>query len=127
MKATEFKKLIKESVREVIQEELREILLEAVRAPKTTVVQESRVADHIAPQTQSQTQTQSLPQTHGERHAILESIMGDMHMGQRGKDELSFTSQDAMGANYNPRATPGADLAPGNVGIDQIMGLMKGK
>ena len=41
MKASEFKTIIKESVREVIQEELREILLEAVRAPKTTVVAEN--------------------------------------------------------------------------------------
>jgi len=47
-------------------------------------------------------------------------------MGKRGQEELSFTSADAQGG-YNPRATPGADLAPGNVGLDQIMGLMKGK
>ena len=41
MKSTDFKKIIKEAVREVIQEELKEILLEAVRAPKTQVVKES--------------------------------------------------------------------------------------
>ena len=101
MKASEFKTIIKESVREVIQEELKEILLEAVRAPKTTVVSENTIP-------------------------INESIMGDMQMGKRGQEELSFTSADAQGG-YNPRATPGADLAPGNVGLDQIMGLMKGK
>ncbi len=39
MKATELKKMIKESVREVIQEELKEILLEAVKAPKQHVVE----------------------------------------------------------------------------------------
>lgn len=120
MKASEFKIIIKESVREVIQEELREILLEAVRAPKTTVVSE----------TTTPTNTQSTPsgqaKTHGERQQMFESIMGDMQMGKRGQEELSFTSADAQGG-YNPRATPGADLAPGNVGLDQIMGLMKGK
>jgi phage baseplate assembly protein W len=37
MKASEFKKLIKEAVKEVIQEELRDILLEAVKSPKQIV------------------------------------------------------------------------------------------
>jgi len=37
MDIIKFKKIIKESVREVIQEELRDILLEAVKAPKTVV------------------------------------------------------------------------------------------
>ena len=40
MKSSEFKQLIKESVREVFREEIKEILLEAVRTPKA-VVQES--------------------------------------------------------------------------------------
>ena len=38
MDITKFKKIIKESVKEVIQEELRDILLEAVKAPKMVPV-----------------------------------------------------------------------------------------
>jgi hypothetical protein len=37
MKSTDFKKLIKEAVREAIQEELKDILLEAVKSPKQVV------------------------------------------------------------------------------------------
>ena len=37
MKSTDFKKIIKEAVREAIQEELKDILLEAVRSPKQVV------------------------------------------------------------------------------------------
>jgi hypothetical protein len=37
MKSTDFKKIIKEAVREAIQEELKDILLEAVKAPKQIV------------------------------------------------------------------------------------------
>jgi hypothetical protein len=37
MKSEEFKKIIKEAVREVFVEEMKEILLEAVKAPKASV------------------------------------------------------------------------------------------
>jgi hypothetical protein len=54
--------------------------------------------------------------------------MGDM---RRGQDTLSFTSADApgMGGTYQapPGAMPGGDLPSGNVGLDQIMGLMNKK
>ena len=39
MKQSEFKKLIKESVREAIQEELKDILLEAVKGNKQSIVE----------------------------------------------------------------------------------------
>ncbi len=43
MKPSDFKKIIKEAVREAIQEELKDILLEAVRAPKTIVTESLKV------------------------------------------------------------------------------------
>ena len=120
MKATEFKKLIKESVREVIQEELKDILLEAVRAPK---IQSTSTSQHPSePTTQGTT-----PITSTEKKAMMENIIGDM---KRGQDTLSFNSTNAqgMGAEYNAQgALPGGDLPAGNLGLDQIMGLMKGK
>jgi len=118
MKATEFKILIKESVREVIQEELKDILLEAVRAPK--------IQRTSTPQPESTTQG-TTPITSTEKKAMMENIMGDM---KRGQDTLSFNSTNAqgMGAEYNAQgALPGGDLPAGNLGLDQIMGLMKSK
>ena len=118
MKATEFKILIKESVREVIQEELKDILLEAVRAPK--------IQSTSTPQPESTTQG-TTPITSTEKKAMMENIMGDM---KRGQDTLSFNSTNAqgMGAEYNAQgALPGGDLPAGNLGLDQIMGLMNKK
>ena len=118
MKATEFKKLIKEAVREVIQEELKEILLEAVRTPKAAVITETVAAP---------TQPTEPQKSAAQRKAMMESIMGDM---KRGQDTLSFNSSNAqtMGGNFNAQGTmPGGDLPSGNVGLDQIMGLMNKK
>lgn len=117
MKATEFKVLIKEAVREVIQEELKEILLEAVRTPKAAVVTETVATPQPTEPQKSAAQ----------RKAMMESIMGDM---KRGQDTLSFNSSNvqAMGGNFNAQGTmPGGDLPGGNVGLDQIMGLMNKK
>jgi hypothetical protein len=78
--------------------------------------------------------TNSPPQKSAtEKRAMMESIMGDM---RRGQDTLSFNSADArgMGVTANTlQITPGMNtsgdgskLPEGNVGLDMIMGLMKG-
>jgi hypothetical protein len=129
MKPSELKSFIKEAVREAIQEELKDILLEAVRAPKLPIqetYQMSPVAVDIT--------TPQLPQKSAtEKRAMMESIMGDM---RRGQDTLSFNSADARGAGINQttlQVAPGmntsgegSSLPAGNVGLDMIMGLMKG-
>ena len=129
MKPSELKSFIKEAVREAIQEELKDILLEAVRAPKLPIqetYQMSPVAvDTTAPQLPQKSAT--------EKRAMMESIMGDM---RRGQDTLSFNSSDARGAGINQttlQVAPGmntsgegSSLPAGNVGLDMIMGLMKG-
>ena len=124
MKPSELKSFIKEAVREAIQEELKDILLEAVRAPKLPIqetYQMSPVAvDKIAPQLPQKSPT--------EKRAMMESIMGDM---RRGQDTLNFTTQNiaantlqvAPGMNTSGE---GSALPAGNVGLDMIMGLMKG-
>ena len=120
MKPSELKSFIKEAVREAIQEELKDILLEAVRAPKTQVVESYTQPIQPQPSTTSAT----------DKRAMMESIMGDM---RRGQDTLSFNSMDARGMGMNQTtmqvpsgAMPGSDLPAGNVGLDMIMGLMKG-
>ena len=122
MKPSELKSFIKEAVREAIQEELKDILLEAVRAPKAPIVETS-----VGGGEYNISNTAVTPQkSSAEKRAMMESIMGDM---RRGQDTLNFTSANAVTANtFNPQgAMAGGDLPSGNVGLDQIMGLIKGK
>ena len=109
MKLTELKKVLKETVREVIQEELKDILLEAVKSPK--VVTSTPIVESITtiPQ-QPSIQPPSLSST--EKRDAYRNILGETAAG--------FTSNHAH---------PGMDVANGslpngNVGMDQIMGLM---
>ena len=125
MKPSELKSFIKEAVREAIQEELKDILLEAVRAPKAPIQE----AYQIHPVTVNATTTQTPTKSPAERKAMMESIMGDM---RRGQDTLNFTSANAVTANTLQVAPgmnttgDGTKLPEGNVGLDMIMGLMKG-
>jgi hypothetical protein len=129
MKPSELKSFIKEAVREAIQEELKDILLEAVRAPKAPIQETYQMNNLLQPVTAdvaAQTPTKSA----SEKRAMMESIMGDM---RRGQDTLSFNSANAVTANTLQVAPgmnttgDGTKLPEGNVGLDMIMGLMKGK
>jgi hypothetical protein len=120
MKSTDFKKIIKDAVREAIQEELKDILLEAVRAPKAPIQETYQISSVT-----SNTDTAQIPQkSAAEKRAMMESIMGDM---RRGQDTISMTT-----ANLNSFQVPtgvntsaeGTSLPQGNVGLDQIMALM---
>ena len=122
MKTSEFKKLIKESVREVIQEELKDILLEAIKSPKhTTNPPLTETLSYPSPNTKlgippTPTTTISPEQ----RRAIYESMLGETAM--------SFTSNNTQ--TFKP--TPGVDtingsLPDGSVSMDQIMSLMSNK
>ena len=125
MKPSELKSFIKEAVREAIQEELKDILLEAVRAPKAPIQE----AYQMHPVTVNATTTSVPQKSSTEKRAMMESIMGDMRMGQ---DTLNFTTQN-IAAN-TLQITPGMNtsgdgskLPEGNVGLDMIMGLMNKK
>jgi len=129
MKPSELKSFIKEAVREAIQEELKDILLEAVRTPKVPVM-ETPVGTGGYGVVNT---TSAPPKSASEKKAMMESIMGDM---RRGQDTLSFNSIDARGMGMNQttlQVAPGMNtsgegskLPDGNVGLDMIMGLMKG-
>ena len=129
MKPSELKLFIKEAVREAIQEELKDILLEAVRAPKAPIIETPVGIGGFGVTNTPPTPTKSAD----EKRAMMEGIMGDM---RRGQDTLSFNSADARGigvAANTLQITPGMNttgdgskLPEGNVGLDMIMGLMKG-
>lgn len=121
-----FKKLIKEAVKEAIQEEMKDILLEAVRAPKT-VIQES----YTQP-VQTLTSTPTAP-TVNARDKYKE-LLGEMMESRNGN--ISMNSNNALGfgqqPGYRPPATvntagEGSSLPPGEVNLDQIMGLINKK
>ncbi len=113
MKANELKKMIKEAVKEAIQDELKEILLEAVKAPKH-IVTESKVPNPT-PQLDSNPSPKSKMDVRQGYMDILDETA------------LSFTSKDVK--KFNPQGvgdttSPNGSLPEGEVGMDQIMGLM---
>jgi hypothetical protein len=128
MKQSDFKKIIKEAVKEAIQEELKDILLEAVRQPKTIITEGT-----YYPQSTAGVSTSgitggitSIPgvSTSGLGLSSRQAIMGmldDMKTGT-----AKFTTNNLQ---YNPPPAntigEGSKLPDGEVGLDQIMGLMK--
>ena len=122
MKSTELKAMIKEAVKEAIGEELREILLEAVKAPKST-------AQPVTENLGSNLETTPTPIAK-ERYASLLNGMGP------GQDSISMNSTHAQGFGQQPGYRPpasantagqGSALPPGEVNMDQIMGLINKK
>jgi hypothetical protein len=115
MKSTDFKKIIKEAVREAIQEELKDILLEAVRTPKT-IVKES-----FSP---------GPPPLNPPSHTFIQPTMDTRKAYAEVMNEtmLSFTSQDAQTA-FRPQVSDpiNGNLGAGEVGMDQIMNLLNSK
>ena len=122
MKLTELRKVIREEVREAIQEELKDILLEAVRSPKTVVTGNTPVQSH------------SNPTPEVDKAKLRENMMGVLDGMKSGQDTLNFTSTDARNMGGNFQVPPGmntsgegSQLPPGNVDLNQIMGLMNKK
>jgi hypothetical protein len=115
MKIDSLKKLIKEAVREAIQEEIKDILLEAVKSPKT-VVQETY--------TSVPTYQQSSPVNHDLKRNLRSMIGGEF-------DTVITANSSHVQPAYTPppvnTAGEGSSLPGGEVGLDQIMGLMNTK
>ena len=120
MKLTELRKVIREEVKAAIQEELKDILLEAVRSPKPAISTDSS-STSVVKNTPS---NNSLMEQREARQAIMAQMMG-------GKGDMTLTANDAN--TFRPQgmvgngAGEGTSLPEGNVGLDQIMGLMTNK
>ena len=114
MKSTDFKKLIKEAVKEAIQEELKDILLEAVKSPKQ-IVRES-----YSPTSPSQPAVNPsyAPPPIDFRSKYAEVL---------GETALSFTSQNAQSFTPQMGDPVNGSLGAGELGMDQIMGLLNSK
>ena len=113
MKPSDFKKIIKEAVREAIQEELKDILLEAVRAPKT-IVTESIKDTYAQPNIKQPKQL-----TAAERRNMFSGMLEEMQVGT--------PATTAYAGQFQPQGPVDAingTLPEGSVGLDQIMALM---
>jgi hypothetical protein len=114
MKSTDFKKIIKEAVREAIQEELKDILLEAVKSPKQ-VVRESYAPTTNPIQPSQPTYT---PPSIDFRSKYAEVL---------GETAMSFTSNDVQPFRPQVSDPVNGNLGAGEVGMDQIMNLLNTK
>ena len=111
MKANELKKMIKEAVKEAIRDELKEIILEAVKSPKQ-VINESKNINTVTP-------TPQITSTAETRQKYMDVL---------GETALNYTSKDVQ--RFNPQGigdttSPNGSLPGGELGMDQIMNLMK--
>jgi hypothetical protein len=114
MKATDFKKIIKEAVREAIQEELKDILLEAIKSPKQ-IVRESYSPTSPTQPAVNPTYTQPTMDFRSKYAEVL------------GETALSFNSNDVQ-QTFRPQGDPiNGNLGTGEVNMDQIMGLLNTK
>ena len=112
MKTQDFKKIIKDAVREAIQEELKDILLEAVRSPKT-IVNESIRDTYAQPHIEKPRQL-----TAQERRNMFSGMLEEMQHGG--------AATSAYAGQFQPKSTDTVNgaLPDGSVGLDQIMNLM---
>ena len=120
MKLDALKKIIKETVKEAIQEELREVLLEAVKAPKVNTIAATPIQENI--------NIASTPPPQTSQTSALD--VKKKYMDVLGETALNYTSKDVQ--KFNPKGnidttSPNGQLPSGEVGMDQIMGLMTSK
>jgi hypothetical protein len=118
MKTDILKKLIKDAVREAIQDELKDILLEAVRSNKQPIRESYQVSDD---RTLNFTSNQ-VPKTSMNTKQAYMDILGDMAMGPKSGLEGEFKVTGPMNT-----MSEGSSLPEGQLGLDQIMGLIGGK
>jgi hypothetical protein len=118
MKTDILKKLIKDAVREAIQDELKDILLEAVRSNKQPIRESYQVSDD---RTLNFTSNQ-VPKTSINSKQAYMDILGEMAQGPKSEFAGDFQINGPMNT-----MSEGSALPSGQLGLDQIMGLIGGK
>ena len=116
MKLNELKTIVKTAVKEAIQEEMREILLEAVKGNRQVV---NKNQTFSAPIRQPNVAPTKSPKE-----------MRDSYANILGETAASFNSNNIsqpLRVTSTDTASPNSQLPQGEVGMDQIMGLMNVK
>lgn len=117
MKPSEFKKLIKESVREAIQEELKDILLEAVRSNKQLVTE-------AYPDKTLNFNTNSIPHQQPTKPPINTKKAYMDILGEMAQDPKSGFEGEFKVSGPRDTISEGSSLPEGQLSLDQIMGLI---
>ena len=121
MKLNELKKVIKQSVKEAIQEEMKDILLEAIKTPKQNIV-ENRTN---APVNYAPTATAETPKF--DKAQVRENYMNVLGDMMEGKTVTTSNIGKPLQVTSADTTSPNGSLPEGEVGMGQIMNLMKGK
>jgi hypothetical protein len=121
MKASALKKLIKEAVKEAIQEELKEVLLEAVKAPKQMVNENKSVTP---PQGVAAPINNPSPVSLADKRKSYLDIIGETGLNMKSGDAQGFGNKPFNPQGSIDTTSPNGQLPSGEVGMDQIMGLM---
>ena len=124
MKLNELKKVIKQSVKEAIQEEMKDILLEAVRTPQQPIVENrTNAAVNFAPT--ATTPSANAPTfDKGQVRENYMNVLGDM---MQGNTITSNNVTQPLQVNSTDTTSPNGSLPTGDVPMDMINNIMKGK
>ena len=117
MKLNELKNTIKIAVKEAIQEEIKDILLEAVKGNRQ-VVNENQISSITSIKKPNIAPTKSRKE------------MRDSYANILGETAASFNSNNVsqpLRVTSTDTTSPNGQLPTGEVGMDQIMGLMNQK
>jgi hypothetical protein len=119
MKPSDFKKLIKEAVKEAIQEEMKDILLEAVRGNKQPINESYQPNNRTLSFNTNSIPHQPVKSPVDTKKAYMD-ILGEMSQGPKSGFEGEFKVNGPVNT-----MSEGSALPEGQVGLDQIMGLIK--
>ena len=130
MKLSQLKTIVKEAVKEAIQEEMKDILLEAVRSPKQTIYETSGTPQTSvdAPGPMNPVMQTSMPEDN--RMAMrenIQSVLGSMMPDANGNIKATTNNVPLQMSGNMDTTSPNGSLPQGEVDMDQIMSLMKGK
>ena len=130
MKLNQLKTIVKEAVKEAIQEEMKDILMEAVRAPKQTVVERITANPSTDPGTPSPlnpVMQTSLPETDKLKlRENMMSVLDGMRPGANGTISANTNSMPLQMGSMDT-TSPNGQLPQGEVSMDMINNIMKGK
>lgn len=116
MKIDTFKKLIKEAVKEAIQDELKDILLEAVKSNKQPLKESYQTSDSRTLNFNSN----NVPKIPIDPKKSYIEILEEMSKGPKS----GFEGEFKVNGPINTMAE-GSALPEGQLGLDQIMNLIK--
>lgn len=119
MKTDILKKLIKEAVREAIRDELKDILLEAVKANKQPLKESYQVSDDRTLNFNTNSLNKFNTPPVNTKQAYMD-ILNEMSQGP----ESGFKGEFKVNGHMNTMAE-GSSLPQGQLGLDQIMNLIK--